>query len=61
MAKILNFLKSKLFGVILILSGIIASLEKYFDIKINFDRFWPIILIIIGIIFLSKKEKKNDD
>lgn len=42
-------------GIILILLGVVFFLEKYFPNIFNFDNFWPLLLILLGVIVLVKK------
>lgn len=43
-----------IFGIILILVGIVAIWNQIAPLKINWDFFWPGVLILIGVWFLFK-------
>jgi predicted membrane protein len=44
-----------LFGVLLVLIGIAIILNSYFNIFTGFSSWWPLILILIGIVHLVKR------
>lgn len=48
-------------GIVLIIMGVLFFIKKYFDI--SFSDYWPVIFIIIGIVFVfySIKGKGNQN
>ena len=49
-----------LFGVILVVIGILLLLEKMGIITGNFwDYLWPVVIIVIGLSFVTKKHGGN--
>lgn len=51
---------SRVFGFILLALGLVFLADRFIDIDWNFDRYWPILLIVAGIILLiNNKNRKN--
>lgn len=45
-------------GVILILLGIIFLAESYLPEDFNLEKLWPLVLIVIGVLVLAKKNRE---
>lgn len=50
---------SRIFGFILLALGLVFLADKFIDIDWNFDRYWPIVLILAGVALLVSNKNKN--
>lgn len=50
---------SRIFGFILLALGIVFLADKFIDIDWNLDRYWPIVLILAGVVLLISNKNKN--
>jgi len=47
-------------GIILILLGVYLTLDQYDIINVDFNTFWPLVLIVIGLILMFGFWQKNN-
>lgn len=57
-SKQTNWRGEQIFGFIVLLIGLIFLTQNFFP-WFNFSRYWPLILIAIGLILISVKSKKG--
>lgn len=48
---------SKLAGIILIFFGLLFFLDRWFPLWFSFDKMWPLVLIVIGLVIIFRGEQ----
>ena len=51
---------SRVLGFILVALGVIFLANRFITIDWDIDRFWPVILILVGIVLVIKSRKQKD-
>jgi len=50
---------SRIFGFILLALGLVFLADRFIDIDWNFDRYWPVLLILAGVALLVSNKTRN--